>query len=167
MKKRGLLLIFATLLMSGFVGVAYQNFSVSDNKVHQITNNPNPAFDTKFRVETREAWADTPLSFKNYQEMMQYHTQLGVAGYGNSTGGFGEITPLGQFTFFSAQIPGQQKFRVFVYEKQEPTSYVFIDNFIMKGNYPPMLTFMSEGDELIYIHELSRETIKRKKIEMK
>ena len=179
MKKRDLLLIFATLLMSGFVLVAYQNLSVSDNKVNQIINDPNPAFETNNEnpgnagkslpgIENKEAWADTPLSFENYQEMMQYHSQLGVAGYGTSTGGFGEITPLGQFTFFSTQIPGQQKFLVFVYgRKQEPTSYVFVDNFIMAGNYPPMLTFMSEGDDLIYIHELTRETIKRKKIDMK
>lgn len=177
MKKQGLLLIVATLLLSAFVLVAYQTFSVSDHQDDTVLNDPNLALtndpdnpgdggELLPKGENEDARTEAPLSFKNYQKMMQYHNHLEVAGYGSSTGGFGTMTSLGQFTFFSVQIPGEKKFQVFVYgRKQESAPYVFVDHFIMPGVYPPMLTFTAEGDQLIYQHETSGKTIKRKKVE--
>ena len=177
--KKSLLLIIATLLLSAFILVAYKTFSVSDHKNDAVLNDPYPALETDHdnpgnrgellpKVENQETRAEAPLSFRNYQEMMQYHNHLEIAGYGSSTGGFGTMTTLGRFTYFSVQIPRQKKFRVFIYgRKQDTISYVYVDHFIMAGIYPPMLTFAAEGDNLMYIHEITGKTIKRKKVDLK
>jgi hypothetical protein len=88
-----------------------------------------------------------------------------MPGYSSSTGGFGTLTPWGQFTFFTVEVPDQHKFNVFIYaRKHESAPYIFIETVALEDNYPPMITFVVTDHQLYYQYQEKGETQSQKSI---
>jgi|GEM_PF-5180065 len=103
-----------------------------------------------------------PSRFQTYQAMMDYVNTLEVPGYGSSTGGYGDQTPLGQITYISIQLPKKSEFRVITYRAGKPNAeYVYVDDFLIKYPYPPAFEFTAEGDELVYKDEKNKNVLRK------
>lgn len=100
-----------------------------------------------------------PARVPSFQALLDYHRTLVVPGYGESTGGFGDETPLGRFTFLSVQLPRSEQHRVLVY-RREGEGYRHVDDFLYEGRYPPSLTFKADHGRLLYLEDLSRRVIR-------
>ena len=100
-----------------------------------------------------------PASVPSYQALLDYLRTLSVPGYGESTGGFGDETPLGRFTYISVQIPRTREHRVLVY-RRDGEGYRLSDDFLYHGVQPPSLTFKAEGGRLAYVEDLTRRVIR-------
>ena len=106
-----------------------------------------------------------PFFFNTYKELIDYYVKLEVPGYGGSTGSFGDKTALGQFTYISVEIPERNQFRVFVYRRDgDVEPYRFFDDFLYDGTYPPPLTFVPDGSDLVYGNYKNGEIVKRKEV---
>jgi len=102
-----------------------------------------------------------PLLFQSYKALMAYYRQLKAPGFGGSTGGFGEHTPLGQFTFISVEIPKHQRFRTFIYRRQgDQGPYLLFDHFYYDDCFAPLLQFMVEGKQVHYVHQMKGKVIR-------
>lgn len=100
-----------------------------------------------------------PATFPSFQALLDYHRTLAVPGYGEATGGFGDETPLGRFTFLSVQIPRTEQHRVLVY-RRDGEGYRLFDDFLFEGRHPPVLTFKADGPRLLYAEDLSRRVVR-------
>ena len=118
-----------------------------------------------FAPQTAHSVSEVPSSFNSYHEMMEYHTRLEMPGYGASTGGFGTLTPWGQFTFFSIEVPDKHAFKVFIYARKDETApYMFVETVTLKDNYPPMINFVVADHQLHYQYQQKGETQSKKSI---
>lgn len=121
-----------------------------------------------------------PEGFETFRQLVEYATSIQVPGGGASTGGFGDITELGQFTYFSVQYPLREEHRVFVYRAESkpdgnPSTgpYTYFDEFVRDGFYPPSFDFEASGDEVHYVDDMlghsktGERIIRRKKVEKK
>lgn len=106
-----------------------------------------------------------PLTAASYQVLINYLNTLEVPGYGSSTGGFGDVTVLGKFTYISVQLPKKALHRVMIYRADAGgTSYAYFDDFLIKGIYPPSFRFVSEGEQVVYLDERSHRGVKRVRV---
>lgn len=108
---------------------------------------------------------EAPVSFKTFSDMVDYHNTLEAPGYGSSTGGFGEKTKLGQFTFLSVEIPKRNKHRVLVYRRVDADKpYELFDDFMVTGPFPPVLTFNIKGRTVEYVEDITKNKMRKKEI---
>lgn len=106
-----------------------------------------------------------PATAENYQRLIDYLNTLEAPGYGSSTGGFGEVTGLGKFTYISVQLPKKSSHRVMIYRAdRDGSAYAYFDDFMMDGVYPPSFRFVSEGDDVVYLDDRSHREIKRVRV---
>ena len=106
-----------------------------------------------------------PLLFQSYKALMDYYRQLKAPGFGGSTGGFGEKTTLGQFTFITVEIPKHQRFRTFILRRQgEQKPYHLFDEFYYHDRYAPLFQFVVDDRTVSYIHQIKGKIIRAKDI---
>ena len=128
-----------------------------------LINKKNPDYNAKqTKIITTLLENEKPIEkTRTYQELMQYHATIKVPGCGSSTGGFGDSTHLGKFTFISVQYPKQSKHRVFMYHRKNDRSpYTLFDNFEVNQYDPPVFHFQFNGDTLLYYDDISSSIIK-------
>lgn len=102
-----------------------------------------------------------PSRFESFSAMISFHNFMEVPGCGSSTGGFGDETPLGLFTFVSVEIPNKPKHRVFVYRSDNHEApYTYVDDFIFENAYPPQLFFEIYDGKLNYRHDGSNRIVR-------
>ncbi len=93
--------------------------------------------------------APAPRFLETYAELIDTQNTLNPPQVGCSTGGFGDHTSLGQFTYISMGFPGRNEYRVFVYQAEEANArYRFIEEFRHYNRYPPSLDFIVENGRL-------------------
>lgn len=111
---------------------------------------------------------EPPKICATFSDLISFTADLAAPGYGKASGGFGERTTLGQFTFVSVEVPKQNKHRTFVYRKEDKgAAYHLFDDFMYEGLYPPSIIFKSKGNTLLYTtdmvgHNNGDELIKKK-----
>jgi len=113
------------------------------------------------RIEKIILGETPPASFPSFDGLVRYQRGFAVPGQGESTGGFGDETPLGRFTFLAVEIPRRGRHRVLVYRQEGPAgAYRFFDDFICEGPHPPVLTFRAQGGELLYVEDLTKRVLR-------
>lgn len=106
-----------------------------------------------------------PVVAANYQALIDYLNTLEAPGYGSSTGGFGDVTGLGKFTYLTVQLPKKTSHRVMIYRAESAGGgYAYFDDFLLEAEYPPSFRFVSEGDDLLYLDERSHREVKRVRV---
>ncbi len=109
------------------------------------------SFDQCVRAERLLQDALAGPFFATYAELMAEHERLTPPRTCSSTGGYGDHTALGQFTYLAMRFPGRNEYRVLVYQAEQANSaYRLIDDFSYYHLLPPSLNFCVEDGQLTY-----------------
>ncbi len=101
------------------------------------------------RVERLLNHAPAPAFFATYGELMEAHEKLTPPRTSSSTGGYGDRTALGQFTYIAMGLPHKNEYRVLVYQAEaENIRYRFIAEFRHYNRFPPSLDFLVHEGKL-------------------
>ncbi|MCG8697057.1 MAG: hypothetical protein MI922_03315 [Bacteroidales bacterium] len=131
-----------------------------------IVDKDNPEYSKKQAEQIHNIIKEikAPKHFVDYVDFMEYYEKYVVPGYGSGTGGYGDSTKFGYFTFICTELPQLQKHRVFVYQTDKPNGeYEFFEDFYYDGYHPPSIIFASQFDTLYYLNDLQQGKIIRKK----
>jgi len=138
----------------------------------QLPENNTAYSDAQAReIETLLLGVQPPAVFEEFSDLIDFAVGIFVPGYGRATGGFGDETELGVFTFVSAQVPQKDLHRVFVFRQDDGgESYHLFHEFMYEGFYPPSIIFKAKGHELLYTtdmlgHNGGRSLIGKKRVE--
>lgn len=144
----------------GMIVVHYRGTAYAVPRVHPDYNDAQAAEIAGVILHDR-----APVTAANYQMLIEYLNTLEAPGYGSSTGGFGEITGWGKFTYISVQLPKKASHRVMIYRaERDGSAYTYFDDFLLDGVYPPSFRFLSESDDVVYLDERSHREIKRVRV---
>ncbi len=117
------------------------------------------------RIEKIILGETPPESLPSFDALIEYHRGFAVPGQGDSSGGFGDETPRGRFTFLAVEIPRRGRHRVLVYRQEgEGGPYRIYDDFLYEGETPPVLTFRVRGEELQYLEDFSGRVVRTRKV---
>ena len=90
-------------------------------------------------------------TFNTFENFVNHYIAYDVPGYGNVSGGFGNPTELGMFSYYALQMPYTGHFRVFVYytKSEDEFDYHYYADFLHKEISAPVFTIYKENNKLV------------------
>lgn len=158
------ILVFINIILLGTgvykpskIIVEYQNLEFGVNR-----KNPGYNAEQQEIINTIISNLEAPKNFQNFDGYVDFYTPYFVPGLGSATGGYGDATEKGLFSYISIELANIQKHRILVYTSPAPDSiYQIVDDFYYEGPFPPSIEFKVENNTLYYINDLNQgEVIK-------
>ena len=165
MKKRNLILKIGLIVVIAisFLIVANNSEATVNYRDMDVKINRDGSYPDKYAALIRNKIdsLEMPKKFTNFESFFDYYYSFEAPGCGSSSGGFGDSTSTGLFTFFSVQIPNTNRHKVVVYTAEHNTQlYHSFDSFSYEGPFPPVFTFHYIDDTLHYYEDHSAKIVR-------